>query len=41
MTEWVKILDWGFTYELWGKGNDRVLVDRGTGKEVLSYTFKK
>lgn len=40
-TGWVKILDWGYTTELYGRGNDRVLIERMTRSVIIRYTFRR
>jgi len=40
-TGWVKILDWGYTAEVYGRGNDRVMIDRMTGSVIIRYTFRE
>ncbi len=37
LTGWVKILDWGYTAEVYGRGSDRVMVDRKTGEVIIRY----
>ncbi len=41
LTGWVKILDWGYTTEVYGRGNDRVMIDRKTGEVIIRYKFRK
>lgn len=38
---WEYILTFGIDLDLYGKGNQRKMINRGTGEEVLNYTFKK
>lgn len=38
-TGWVKILDWGYTAEVYGRGNDRVMIDRKTGRVIIRFKF--
>lgn len=39
-TGWVKILDWGYTAEVYGRGNDRVIIDRKTGRGRVIIRYK-
>ena len=41
LTGWAKILDWGYDAELYGRGSDRVMVDRETGRVIIRYTFRE
>lgn len=40
-TGWVKILDWGYNAEVYGRGNDRVMIDRKTGEVIIRYKSRK
>lgn len=38
MEDWTFILTWGDDLDLYGKDNERKVVERETGKVVLEYT---
>ena len=41
LTGWVKTLDWGYTAEVYERGNDRVMIDRKTGEVITRYEFRE
>ena len=41
LTGWVKILDWGYNAEVYGRGNDRVMIDRKTSGVIIRYEFRE
>ena len=41
LTGWVRILDWGYTAEVYGRGNDRAMIDRETGRVIIRYKSRE
>ncbi|KKL13220.1 hypothetical protein LCGC14_2527910 [marine sediment metagenome] len=39
LTEWTYLLTFGYSLDVYAKGNQRVGVERSTGKVVISYTI--
>lgn len=41
LTGWVKIRDWGYNAEVYGRGNNRVMIDRKTSEVIIRYEFRR
>ena len=41
LSQWTYILTYGYSLDLYGFGALRVVIDRNTGRKVVSYVFKE
>ena len=38
---WAKRLDWGYDAEVYGRGKDRVMINRNTARVIIRYKIQE